>query len=41
MRSLDMALAKNMEDIVAGGDEVVGDDAAMAAPPEAFGAHDA
>src|SRR5271154_499323 len=41
MRSLDVALAKNVEDLFAGGEEVIGDDAAMAAPPEALRAHHA
>src|SRR5271169_6421965 len=40
MRLLDVALAKNMEDILACGDEIIGDDAAMAAPPQALRAHD-
>ena len=41
MRSLDVALAKNVEDFLAGGNEVIGDDAAVTAPPEAFRAHHA
>ncbi len=36
----DIAFAENVKDILPGGDEIVGNDTTMAAPPDGLGAHD-
>src|SRR5262245_32156464 len=40
LRRFDVAGTKDMKHALAGSDQVVGDDAPMAAPPESFRAHD-
>ena len=41
MRLLEVAGAENVEHLLAGGDQIIRDDAAMASPPDRLGAHDA
>lgn len=39
-RHIDMQFSKNMHHLLASGQKVIGDDPAVAAPPDRFGAHD-